>query len=91
MRKIIILFKLILRSKFIFKTPEKYDLVVFDDSSMFDLNICLSKFNFFVLQTRLESPKFILGPKKPPVYKIYFSYKDGNKSSICMNLIKLFS
>ena len=76
MKKIIIILKLILRSKFFFKTPEKCDLVVFDETSMNDLKICLSKFNFFVLQTRLPtrlpSSVNILASKK---YKIYFSYK----------------
>ena len=64
MRKIILFFKLILRAKFIFKTPEKHDLIIFDEMSVIDLNICLSKFNFFVLETRLEATS-----------KIYFSYK----------------
>ena len=38
MKKIILLLKLILRSKFIFKTPKKYDLIVFDKMSLEDLN-----------------------------------------------------
>ena len=75
MKKIIVFFKLILRSKFIFKTPEKCDLVVFDETSIFDLHICLSKFKFFVLQTRLEKPEDTLGFMIAPMYKIYFSYK----------------
>ena len=64
MKKIILTLKLILRSKFIFKTPEKHDLIIFDETSVFDLSICLSKLNFFVLQTRPES-----------MNKIYFSYE----------------
>ena len=64
MKKIILFLKLIFRSKFIFKTPEKHDLIIFDEVSVFDLSICLSKLNFFVLQTRLES-----------MNKIYFSYE----------------
>ena len=64
MKKIILSIKLILRSKFIFKTPSKCDLVVFDEVALNDLNICLSNFNFFVLQTRLQN-----------INKIYFSYK----------------
>ena len=64
MTKIILFFKLILRAKFIFKTPEKYDLIIFDEASVMDLNICLSKFNFFLLETRLGT-----------ISKVYFSYK----------------
>ena len=75
MKKIIIFFNLILKSKFIFKTPEKCDLIIFDDTSVRDLSICLAKFNFFVLQTRLENREKISGSKTTPVYKIYFSYK----------------
>ena len=64
MKKIILFLKLILRSKFIFKTPKKYDLVVFDKMSLEDLNNLISKFNFFVLQVRLED-----------MNEIYLSYK----------------
>ena len=64
MKKIILVLNLILRVKFIFRTPEKYDLVIFDKVSVKDLNNCLSNFNFFVLQARLEN-----------MDKIYFSYK----------------
>ena len=75
MKKIIVIFKLILNSKFIFKTPEKCDLIIFDDDSVHDIDICLSKFNFFVLQTRLPSSHDSLVPKEVTIYKIYFSYK----------------
>ena len=40
---LILILKLILRSKFIFKTPEKHNLIVFDEESVNDLNICLLK------------------------------------------------
>ena len=71
MKKVIVLLKLILRSKFIFKTPEECDLIIFDEMSVPDLTICLSSYNFFVLSTRLESTESkVLGMKK-----IYFSYK----------------
>ena len=39
-------------------------MIIFDKESVYDLNNCLSKFNFFVLQTRLEN-----------IDAIYFSYK----------------
>ena len=64
MKKIILVLKLILRAKFIFKTPKESDLVIFDKESVIDLSNCLSKLNFFILQTRLES-----------IDEIYFSYK----------------
>ena len=64
MKKLTLVLKLFLRAKFIFKTPKENDLVIFDKESVRDLNNCLSKFNFFVLQTRFES-----------IDEIYFSYK----------------
>ena len=63
MKKIILVLNLILKAKFIYRTPVKYDLVIFDKVSVKDLNNCLSNFNFFVLQARLEN-----------MNQIYFSY-----------------
>lgn len=64
MKKIVLFIRLILRSKFFFKTPQNCELIIFDETSFKDLKICLSKINTFVLQTRFESTN-----------KIYFSYK----------------
>ena len=64
MKKIILVLRLILKSKFIFRTPKKNDLIIFDKTSVFDLNHCVSKFNPFVLQCRMET-----------VDEIFFSYK----------------
>ena len=93
MRKIIIFFKFILRSKIVFKTPKKHNLIVFDELSISDLSVCLEKFNFFILQTRLEKPlgpTAYVGSSKTPItatkYKIYFSYKILKR--IFMNLFK---
>ena len=36
MRRFILFIKLVLRAKFIFKNPQKYEVVVFDDESMVD-------------------------------------------------------
>ena len=70
MKKIFLFLKLILRSKFIFKTPKRNDLIIFDEESVNDLNVCLTKFNFIVLQTRFESTD-----------RIYFSFKILRKIS----------
>ena len=64
MKKIVLFIRLILRSKFFFKTPQNCELIIFDETSFKDLKICLSKINTFILQTRFESTN-----------KIYFSYK----------------
>ena len=64
MPKIFTLIKIILRSTFIFKTPEKHDLILWDDVSFNDLKNVISGFDFFILQTR---------PYK--VTKVYISFK----------------
>ncbi len=64
MQKIFTLIKIMLRSKFIFKTPKKHDLILFDDVSFFDMKNVISGFNYFILQVRTEQ-----------VTKVYISFK----------------
>ena len=64
MQKIFTLIKIMLRSKFIFKTPKKHDLILFDDDSFFDMKNVISGFNYFILQVRTER-----------VTKVYISFK----------------
>ena len=64
MKKLTLLLKLILRTKIIFKTPKNCDLILFDKTSVYDLSNCLPKYNFFILQARLED-----------MDKVYISYK----------------
>ena len=64
MQKIFTLIKIMLRSKFIFKTPKKHDLILFDDVSFFDMKNVISGFNYFILQARTEQ-----------VTKVYISFK----------------
>ena len=46
MKKLTLVLKLLLRAKFIFKTPKEDDLVIFDKNSVQDLGNCVSKFDF---------------------------------------------
>tara|TARA_B100000953_G_scaffold219560_1_gene181619 strand:+ start:418 stop:1674 length:1257 start_codon:yes stop_codon:yes gene_type:complete len=64
MRKLILLLKLILRAKFVFKTPKEHEVIIFDKTSAKYLKSCLSKFSPYVLQARPEN-----------MDEIYFSYK----------------
>ena len=64
MRKLILLLKLILRAKFVFKTPKEHEVIIFDKISAEYLKSCLSKFSPYVLQARPEN-----------MDEIYFSYK----------------
>ena len=64
MKKLTLVLKLILRAKFVFKTPKEHEVIIFDKMSAKDLKSCLSKFSPYVLQVRLEN-----------MDEIYFSYK----------------
>ena len=61
MKRYLIILKLFLKAKFIFKNPPKRKLVVFDDVSVTDLENLIYHYNFFILQTRIEN-----------INKIYF-------------------
>ena len=64
MSRSLLILKLFLRSKFIFKNPLQSELVIFDDESLSDLRNVIHDYNFFVLQSRIEN-----------INKIYFSFK----------------
>ena len=64
MQKFFNLIKIILRSKFIFKTPKKHDLILWDDVSFNDMKNVISGFNYFILQTRTDK-----------ITKVYISFK----------------
>ena len=64
MRRYLLILRLFLKAKFIFKNPQKYELVIFDDESISDLKNFTSHYNFFVLQSRIKN-----------INKIYFSFK----------------
>jgi surface carbohydrate biosynthesis protein len=89
MKKIILLLKLISRSKFIFQTPKEHDLIVFDEVSANDLNLCVSSFNFFILQTRFEiTNKVFLSYKI--LKQILKNYSKGNLFTVYLiSLIEL--
>jgi len=76
-KKIIIILKIILRSKFIFKTPSQNELIVFDKMSIYDLSLSLDKINFFTLETRIESIKQVYLSYKI-LKKIFKNFSKGN-------------
>ena len=72
MRKLLLIFKLLLKAKFIFKNPQKHELVIFDDISFEDLKNFVFNYNLFLLQTRIEYIiKFYLSFK---IIKYFFKY-----------------
>ena len=50
MKRIFLILKLFFKAKFIFKNPEKHELVIFDDVSLVDFKNFISNYNYFVLQ-----------------------------------------
>ena len=64
MKRIFLIFKLISRVKIIFKEPKNYKLVIFDDESIGDLKNVIQKFNYFIMQNRIEN-----------LNKVYVSFK----------------
>ena len=56
-RRFLFIINLFYKNKFIFRNPEKHELVIFDDISLSDIENLLFKYNFFDLQTRIEKIK----------------------------------
>ncbi len=64
MRRLLLIYKLLLKSKFVFQNPQEHKLVIFDDESYMDMKDFISGYNFFLLQTRVEN-----------INKVYFSFR----------------
>ena len=54
MKKLINILKIIFKSKFIFRNPKKYDLIVFDKESYPHFKNCLLKYDYFLIPGRIE-------------------------------------
>lgn len=63
MKYLIFIIKFFFRLKIIFKDPENYDLVIFDDTSINELGAILKNRKYFILQNRVDR-----------IEKIYISY-----------------
>ena len=89
MNKIIIIIKLILQAKFIFKTPQKCHLVIYDRTSLRDLKNCISDLEYFVLETRKENVKEVYFSFKI-LFKIFKNFFKGNIFTVyLLSLIEL--
>ena len=83
--KIKILLKLIIRVKIIISTPNKQQLVIFDDTSLSDLEILLKKYNYYVLKNRLENIDVIYLNIK--IIKTTYTYYQGSIMSAYLSAI----
>ena len=85
-RRFLFIINLFYKNKFIFRNPEKHELVIFDDISLSDIENLLFKYNFFVLQTRIEKIKKVyltLKIRQIPLLQYLFPVGSGPSSKIC--------
>ena len=75
-RRLLFIFKLLFKVKFVFKNPQEHELVIFDDESSFDLKNSISCYNFFLLQTRIENINKVYLSFQ--IIKYFFKYYNGN-------------
>ena len=64
MRRLLLIFKLLLKAKFVFRNPQEHKLVIFDDESYMGMKNFIFGYNFFLLQTRIEN-----------INKVYLSFQ----------------
>ena len=75
-RKLLLIFKLFLKIKFVFKNPQEHKLVIFDDESYMSMENFIFGYNFFLLQTRAERiSKVYLSFR---IIKYFFKYYNKN-------------
>ena len=74
--RFLFILKLFYKIKFILKNPEKHELVIFDDISLYDLENLISEYNFFVQQNRIERITKVYLTFK--VIKYFFKNYNGN-------------
>ena len=70
MKRFFLILRLLSKVKFIFKNPQKYELVVFDDDAIYDLKNFIYRYNFFILETVNQSSDVT-----KTSYKVYLSFK----------------
>lgn len=68
MKKILLFFGILLRTKLVFKNPKNFELILFDDESLMDLPKVLEDYKYFILPARpykirelYFTPKVIIG------------------------------
>ena len=75
-RKLLLIFKLLLKAKFVFKNPQEHKLVIFDDASYMDMKNFIFNYNFFLLQTRAEKINKVYLSFQ--IIKYFFKHYNGN-------------
>ena len=75
-RKLLLIFKLLLKAKFVFRNPQEHKLVIFDDESYMDMKNFIFNYNFFLLQTRAENINKVYLSFQ--IIKYFFKHYNGN-------------
>ena len=75
-RKLLLIFKLLLKAKFVFKNPQEHKLVIFDDESYMDMKNFIFNYNFFLLQTRAQNINKVYLSFQ--IIKYFFKHYNGN-------------
>lgn len=82
-RKVRIIFKILFKSKFIFKDPSKKDLIIYDCENSYYLKIIMQNLNFEILSTRVNKIENIFFSKNI----LYYIFKNFRKRSLKQNYI----
>ena len=77
-RRLLFIIKLLLKVKFIFKSPQRHEVVIFDGEigTLKDLENLISNYNFFILQNRIENINKV--HLSFQVIKYFFKHYNGN-------------
>ena len=90
MKRNFLILKLFLKSKFIFKNPQKHELVIFDDESISEFKNITFHYNFFVLQSRIINIDKIYISLK--ILKYFFkNYKGNIMTAYLVSLLEIIS
>ena len=75
-KRLLLIIKLLLKIKFLFKSPQRHEIVVFDDESSRDLENLIPNYNFFILQNRITNINKVYLSFR--VIKYFFKHYKGN-------------
>jgi len=90
MKRYFLILKFFLKAKFIFKNPQRYELVIFDGESIVDFKNFIFHYNFFILQSRIRNINKIYFSFK--ILKYFFKYYNGNvMTAYLISLLEVIS
>ena len=85
-KKIFLVFKVLLNAKYRFSNPKHKDLIIFDGNTLEELKYVLSGFNYIVLETRIQRVKEIYISKEI-LFSIIKNYNKNIFNSYLLSII----